>query len=136
MLRLHSYLFTYFLHGAESFLLSWPVLIYSRNSSYFMETEGSLPHSLVLKLHSVGKSLLSREHWWNDPDGKTRSTRSKTCPSAAFSTTNPTQTGLGSYLGLCCAADGVGHGTIQTPPQLRRMCFLPKYQSRSLLFDL
>jgi len=101
-----------------------------------METEGSLLHSLVLKLHGVGNSLLSREHWWNDMDGKNRSARSKTCPSASFSVTNPTQTGLGSNLGLCCAADGVGLGTTQTHPQLRRMCFLPKYQLRSLLFDL
>ena len=55
------------------------------------------------------------------------------CP---FSTTNPTQTGLGSNLDLCCAADGVGHGTAKTPLQLLPICFLPKYQLRSLLFDL
>ena len=38
-------LITHLLHGAESFLRSQPVLSYSRNSSHFMEPEGSLRHS-------------------------------------------------------------------------------------------
>ena len=37
----------YWLPGAESFVRSWPGFSYSRNSPYFMETEGSLPHSQV-----------------------------------------------------------------------------------------
>ena len=35
---------TCLLHGAESFLRNYPVLSYSRNSPYFMEPKGSLPH--------------------------------------------------------------------------------------------
>jgi len=35
------------LHGTESFLRSYPVLSYSRNSLHIMEPEGSLPHSQV-----------------------------------------------------------------------------------------
>ena len=98
-----------------------------------METEGSFLHSQVLMLHSVCTEQGALVEWYGR---ETWSARSKTCPSASFSTTNPTHSDLGSNLGLCCAADGVGHGTTQTPPQLRRMCFLPKYQLRSLLFDL
>ena len=47
LLCLLTYLFTCLTHGAESFLSSQPVLSHSRNSSHFMEHEGSLPHSQV-----------------------------------------------------------------------------------------
>ena len=36
---------TYLLHGAESFLSSWLVCSYSRNSPHITEPQGSLPHS-------------------------------------------------------------------------------------------
>jgi len=42
---LTSYLLAYFLHKAESFLRNYMFLNYSRNSSHFMEPEGSLLHS-------------------------------------------------------------------------------------------
>jgi hypothetical protein len=97
-----------------------------------METEGSLPHSQVLRLHSVGNRHINEQgslvEWYGREN---RSAWSKTWSTASFSTTNPTQTGLESNLVLCCAADGVGHGTTKTPSQLRRMCFL-----WSLLFEL
>ena len=47
LIYLLAYLFTYLLHGAESFLRSQPVLSQLRFSPYFMEPEGSLPHSQV-----------------------------------------------------------------------------------------
>ena len=40
-----TYLLTFLLHGAESFLRSWPVFSQLRNSPHFMEPEGSLTHS-------------------------------------------------------------------------------------------
>jgi hypothetical protein len=46
--------------------------------------------------------------------GKNRSTREKTCPSASFSTTNPTWTDRGSNPGLRggeSAANRLSHGT-------------------------
>jgi len=42
-----SFHHTYSLHGADSFLRSYPVFSYSRNSPHFMEPEGSLPLSQV-----------------------------------------------------------------------------------------
>ena len=46
-LRYVTYLLTYLIHVAESFLRSQPVYSYSGNSPHFMEPEGSLPHSQV-----------------------------------------------------------------------------------------
>jgi len=43
--RALTYLLTYLLHGAESFLSSYLVCSYSRNSPHFTEPQGSLPHS-------------------------------------------------------------------------------------------
>jgi hypothetical protein len=43
--ELSTFNFYNYLHGTESFLRSQQVLSYSRNSSHFMEPEGSSPHS-------------------------------------------------------------------------------------------
>ena len=54
-----------------------------------MEIEGSLPHSQVLWLHSVGNSLLNREHWLNDTDGKTGVLGAKPVPVPLFPPQTP-----------------------------------------------
>jgi hypothetical protein len=45
--RRFNHVLIYLLHESEFFLRSSPVLSVSRNSPYFMEHEGSLPHSQV-----------------------------------------------------------------------------------------
>ena len=43
----HTYLLTYLLHGAESFLRSWLVLQLVKKFPTFLEPEGSSPYSQV-----------------------------------------------------------------------------------------
>jgi len=74
MLRLHSYLFTYLLAPwSKVLIIKLTCSQIVKKFLVFYGNESSLLHSLVLKLHSVGISLLRREHWWNDTDGKNRS---------------------------------------------------------------
>ena len=57
---------------------------------------------------------MSVGQWRNDTDRRNRSTWRKFCPNATLSTTNPTQTGLGSkpgFRGEIPATDRLSHGT-------------------------
>jgi hypothetical protein len=47
VMSLITFLLTYSLHEVESFMRIYPVFNSSRNSSHFMEPEGSLPQSQV-----------------------------------------------------------------------------------------
>lgn len=53
----------------------------------------------IIYLVSVKDEWTSMEHWWNDTGRKTEAIREKPVP-LPLSTTNPTQAGLGSNLGL------------------------------------
>src|SRR5215469_3884251 len=54
---------TYLLHGAESFLRSWPVFAASQEiPCIFMEPEGSLPYSQVLATRPYPELTPSRPH--------------------------------------------------------------------------
>src|SRR5215475_2352293 len=57
---------TYLLHGAESFLISWPVFAASQEiACIFMEPESSLPYSQVLNMRDTpsGNTPPRRTEW-------------------------------------------------------------------------
>jgi hypothetical protein len=52
-------------------------------------------------VHPTDDTRVNVEQQWNYTDRENRRTRRKTCPSATFSTTNPTFTALGTNPVLC-----------------------------------
>jgi hypothetical protein len=61
--NLLTYLLTYLLHGAESFLRSWPVFANNQEIlRIIMELESSLPHSQVHAIHPYPEPTPSSPH--------------------------------------------------------------------------
>src|SRR5215510_8101197 len=60
--RTTNYILTYLLHGAESFLRSWPVFAASQEIPRFMKPEGSSPHSQVPATRPYPELTPSRPH--------------------------------------------------------------------------